>query len=101
MEAYVEVRGMNKREAGEDFYFLSKLAKIGKISYIKETCVYPSARPSTRVPFGTGSRVQRFLSGKGQEYLLYDPQIFVILADWLELMKNPYNYGEYELFDES
>jgi len=96
-EAYVEVRGMNKREAGEDFYFLNKLAKIGEIGYIKETCVYPSARPSTRVPFGTGSRVQRFLSGKQQEYLLYDPQIFVILADWLELMKNPYNYGEYEI----
>jgi glycosyltransferase involved in cell wall biosynthesis len=96
-KAYVEVRGMNKREAGEDFYFLSKLAKIGEISYIKETCVYPSARPSTRVPFGTGKRVQRFLSGKLQEYLLYDPQIFVILADWLELMKNPYNYGEYEI----
>ena len=96
-EAYVEVRGMNKREAGEDFYFLSKLAKIGEIDYIKETCVYPSARPSTRVPFGTGSRVQRFLSGKLQEYLLYDPQIFVILADWLELMKNAYNYGEYEI----
>jgi glycosyltransferase involved in cell wall biosynthesis len=96
-EAYVEVRGMNKREAGEDFYFLGKLAKIGEIAYIKETCVYPSARPSTRVPFGTGSRVQRFLSGKQQEYLLYDPQIFVILGDWLELMKNPYNYGEYEV----
>ena len=96
-EAYVEVRGMNKREAGEDFYFLSKLAKIGEIGYIKETRVYPSARPSTRVPFGTGKRVQRFLSGKLQEYLLYDPQIFVIFADWLELMKNPYNYGEYEI----
>ena len=96
-EAYVEVRGMNKREAGEDFYFLNKLAKLGEIGYIKETCVYPSARPSTRVPFGTGRRVQRFLSGKEQEYLLYDPQIFVILADWLELMKHPYNYGEHEI----
>ncbi len=100
-EAYAEVRGMNKREAGEDFYFLSKLAKIGEIGYIKETCVYPSARPSTRVPFGTGSRVQRFLSGKEQEYLLYDPQIFVILARWLELMKNPYNFSEYELLTEA
>jgi len=96
-ESYVKVRGMNKREAGEDFYFLSKLAKIGSIEYIKETCVYPSARPSMRVPFGTGSRVRRFLSGKTQEYLLYDPQIFAILADWLELMKNPYSYGEDEI----
>jgi hypothetical protein len=87
--AYLDVRGMNKREAGEDYYFLSKLAKIGKIDYIKETCVYPSARLSTRVPFGTGKRIQRFLAGQcKEEYCLYDPRIFSILADWLQLMNN-------------
>jgi hypothetical protein len=97
-EAYLEVRGMNKREAGEDFYFLSKLAKMSKIGYIKETCVYPSARPSARVPFGTGKRIQRFLSGdQKEEYLLYDPQIFVILADWLQLMKNQFICGDDEI----
>jgi hypothetical protein len=90
-EAYLEVRGMNKRKAGEDFYFLSKLAKTGKIDYIKKTCVYPSARSSTRVPFGTGKRIQRFLSGDPkEEYLLYDPRIFQLLAEWLRLMKNPF-----------
>jgi hypothetical protein len=88
-QAYLEVRGMNKREAGEDFYFLSKLAKVGKIGYIKETCVYPSARSSARVPFGTGKRIQRFLAGdQTEEYLLYDPKIFLILAAWLQLMKD-------------
>ena len=98
IEAYLEVRGMNKREAGEDFYFLSKLAKISKIGYIKETCVYPSARSSARVPFGTGKRIQRFLSGdQKEEYLLHDPQIFVILADWLQLMKNQFICGEDEI----
>ena len=97
-EAYLEVRGMNKREAGEDFYFLSKLAKMSKIGYIKETCVYPSARPSARVPFGTGKRIQRFLAGvHKEEYLLYDPQIFVILADWLQLMKNQFICGDDEI----
>jgi glycosyltransferase involved in cell wall biosynthesis len=97
-EAYLEVRGMNKREAGEDFYFLSKLAKMSKIGYIKETCVYPSARPSARVPFGTGKRIQRFLAGEGrEEYLLYDPQIFVILADWLQLMKDQFIYDDDEI----
>lgn len=97
-EAYLEVRGMNKREAGEDFYFLSKLAKMSKIGYIKETCVYPSARPSARVPFGTGKRIQRFLSGdQKEEYLLYDPQIFVILAEWLHLMKNQFKCGDDEI----
>ncbi len=97
-EAYLEVRGMNKREAGEDFYFLSKLAKMSKIGYIKETCVYPSARPSARVPFGTGKRVQRFLAGAGEEeYLLYNPQIFKILAEWLHLMKNQFSCGDDEI----
>lgn len=87
--AYLEVRGMNRRGAGEDFYFLNKLAKVGKINYIKETCVYPSSRLSTRVPFGTGKRVQRFLAGVcKEEYCLYDPQIFIILSDWLSLMND-------------
>jgi hypothetical protein len=86
-QAYLEVRGMNRREAGEDFYFLNKLAKIGGIDYIKETCVYPSARPSARVPFGTGKRIQRFLEGGSKdEYCLYDPRIFSILAAWLQLL---------------
>jgi hypothetical protein len=96
-EAYLQVRGMNKRKAGEDFYFLNKLNKIGKIHYIKDICVYPSARSSTRVPFGTGKRIGRFLSGNEQEYLLYDPRIFAILAAWLELMKTPWKYAPEEI----
>jgi hypothetical protein len=96
-DAYLEVRGMNRRDAGEDFYFLNKLAKIGKIGYIKETCVYPSARPSQRVPFGTGKRISRFLAGTHDEYLLYNPRIFEILGAWLELMRSPFNYNEPEI----
>jgi glycosyltransferase involved in cell wall biosynthesis len=89
--AYLEVRGMNKKEAGEDFYFLNKLAKVGNIDYIKETRVYPSSRPSFRVPFGTGKRIERFLSGKPEdEYRLYDPRIFSVLADWLAMMQGCY-----------
>jgi glycosyltransferase involved in cell wall biosynthesis len=96
-DAYLAVRGMNRREAGEDFYFLNKLAKIGEIKYIKETCVYPSARASLRVPFGTGKRIQRFLSGKQEEYVLYDPQIFGILAQWLQFMEKPFSYDETDI----
>jgi hypothetical protein len=78
---------MNKRAAGEDFYFLNKLAKVGRIDYIRETCVHPSARVSTRVPFGTGKRIERFLAGDAaKEYYLYDPQIFSILSGWLSLV---------------
>ncbi|RMD99475.1 MAG: glycosyltransferase, partial [Bacteroidetes bacterium] len=38
--------GMNKRKAGEDFYFLHKLARERSLGYIPGVCVYPSARMS-------------------------------------------------------
>jgi len=85
-EAYLEVRGMNRRRAGEDFYFLNKLAKVGEINYLRDTRVYPSARPSLRVPFGTGKTIHGFVSGLSREYLLYDPRVFIVVERWLKLM---------------
>ena len=85
-DGYAVVRGMNKREAAEDFYFLNKLAKIKKMGMVNTTTVYPSARPSGRVPFGTGQRIIRFLGGEQNEYMLYDPQVFRILKEWLKLI---------------
>lgn len=89
-EGYVGVRGMNRRIAAEDFYFLNKLAKIGKIFTITNTTVFPSARISERVPFGTGRRMLRFMTGGTDEYRLYDPRIFAILRDWFTMIEaNP------------
>jgi hypothetical protein len=89
-QAYVDVRGMNRRTAAEDFHFLNKIAKIGSIGVIETTTVFPSPRPSDRVPFGTGRRVLRFLTGGMDEYRLYDPRIFAILREWLAGMEaNP------------
>ena len=89
-QAYVDVRGMNRRTAAEDFHFLNKLAKIGSIGVIETTTVFPSPRPSNRVPFGTGRRILRFMTGGADEYRLYDPRIFGILREWLSGMEaNP------------
>jgi len=86
-EAYLDVRGMNRRRAAEDFHFLDKLAKIGKIGLVGTTTVFPSPRPSRRVPFGTGRRMHRFLQNGGRdEYLVYHPVIFSILREWLAVM---------------
>jgi len=93
-DAYLSVRGMNRREAGEDFYFLNKLAKTGPVHQIKETVVYPSARISVRVPFGTGAAVGKRIAKEVQEHALYDPRIFRILKDWLALMKNSFDWSE-------
>ncbi len=88
-ESYIKVEGMNKRKAAEDFYFLEKLAKNVKVDAINSTLVYPSGRGSWRVPFGTGQRVNRFLSGIQNEYTLYDPESFVVLKNWLEVFNKP------------
>ncbi len=83
--AYMKIGGMNKRKAAEDFYFLEKLAKIFPIIKIDTATVYPSKRSSWRVPFGTGQRVTRFLSKTQDEYLLFDPAVFGVLKEWLEI----------------
>ncbi|MBW2637049.1 MAG: hypothetical protein JRC86_05940, partial [Deltaproteobacteria bacterium] len=85
---YAEVRGMNRRKAGEDFYFLNKLAKVNAIGLVTTTRVYPSARSSNRVPFGTGKRVEGFKNGTSNEYLTYDPNTFLVLKEWLNFMSS-------------
>jgi len=87
-ETYVKIQGMNKRKAAEDFYFMEKLAKNTGLEYIKTTGIYPSGRGSWRVPFGTGQRVNRFLSNEFNEYQLYSPESFEVLKQWLEKFNN-------------
>jgi len=58
-QAYKKAGGYHcRRMAGEDFYLLQQLSKIGcKIEMIAEALVFPSGRVSDRVPFGTGKAV--------------------------------------------
>ena len=62
-EVYAGQGGMNKRRAGEDFYFLQKVIPLGGFGNITDTRVLPSPRPSNRVPFGTGKAVSTCLAG--------------------------------------
>src|SRR5688572_16087564 len=50
-EAYLRQGGMNKRQAGEDFYFLHKIIPLGNFGEVNTTRVVPSSRASDRVPF--------------------------------------------------
>ncbi|MCX7797092.1 MAG: hypothetical protein N2249_00535 [Melioribacter sp.] len=84
-EYYCKAGGMNKRKAGEDFYFLEKLAKLTSIYKINNTTVYPSARSSLRTPFGTGKTISKYLSNPQKEFLVYNPLCFDILKNWLDL----------------
>ncbi len=61
-DAYVKQGGMNRRQAGEDFYFLHKLTRLGSITEIEDAFVFPSGRVSDRVPFGTGASMTRWMN---------------------------------------
>lgn len=59
--AYASVGGMNRRKAGEDFYFLQKCIERGNFGELTSAKIYPSARKSERVPFGTGRAMNDIL----------------------------------------
>ncbi|HAW01543.1 MAG: glycosyltransferase [Limisphaerales bacterium] len=62
---YMAQGGMNRRKAGEDFYFLNKIISSGHFTELNSTIVIPSPRTSDRVPFGTGRAVAKYY---GQDY---------------------------------
>lgn len=78
-EAYVKQGGMNRRQAGEDFYFLNKLTKLGEIIEIDDAFVYPSARVSDRVPFGTGAAMTKWMNEDGDLTVTYNFAAFLDL----------------------
>lgn len=81
---YQKQNGMNKRKAGEDFYFLQKLIPLGDFTEIKTTKVIPSPRVSDRVPFGTGKAMQDWLDSNDDEMLSYNVQSFKDLKSFVE-----------------
>jgi hypothetical protein len=89
-EAYCKCGGMNQRKAGEDFYFLQKLIDLGKFSECKKAVVYPSPRPSDRVPFGTGAAIQTALAGN-EGIKTYNPGLFEILQDFFNILPEVYH----------
>ncbi|HCC71667.1 MAG TPA: hypothetical protein DEQ09_11025 [Bacteroidales bacterium] len=68
---------MNKRQGGEDFYFIQKLIPAGGYFYLNTTTVIPSPRISGRVPFGTGPVVGKMTPDI--DYLTFNPSGFEYL----------------------
>jgi len=97
-DAYARAGGMNRRAAGEDFYFLQQLAKISGVVQVKGTVVYPSPRPSNRTPFGTGPSVRRLLGGETAAVRFYHPDCFKLLGRWLRLVTENPTLDDDELF---
>lgn len=103
---YAKVRGVPKRQAGEDFYLLNKLAKSGDIVQMKEGpgCqpIEIESRLSDRVPFGTGAAVNKMtaLQDVVKDYCYYDPRVFATLGIWLRCWPSIWECGYSELTSE-
>ncbi|PLX10775.1 MAG: family 2 glycosyl transferase, partial [Marinilabiliales bacterium] len=87
---YVKQGGMNRKQAGEDFYFLHKVFPLGRCYEINSTCVYPSPRPSDRVPFGTGPMIQSISESTNKDLRTYNFESFIDLKIFLKQVHNLY-----------
>lgn len=81
---YQKQGGMNRRKAGEDFYFLHKIFPLGNFTELHATCVYPSPRESDRVPFGTGSAIKKYMNNEPEVYTTYNVRTFIELKLFFE-----------------
>ncbi len=108
---YAGSAGMNKRIAGEDFYFLQSLIKLhiqqNNTGFTKEdiektldfpilNCiVHPQSRYSDRVLFGTGKKLRDVKHGK-DEIVFYSEDVYESIKDFLDLVTNA--KGDPDLF---
>lgn len=83
---YAQVGGMGKQQAGEDFYFLQKVFPLGQTVEIKQTNVYPAARVSDRVPFGTGPALAKMIAEKEIVKYTYSFESFQILKTLFDIV---------------
>ncbi len=83
--AYQKQGGMNKRKAGEDFYFIHKIIALGEFTELKTTSVLPSPRISDRVPFGTGKAIGDWIAEDKIVFNTYAFESFEILKAIVDL----------------
>lgn len=96
-DTYLTEGGMNRRQAGEDFYFLHKIIPLGNYGEINTTKIIPSPRASNRVPFGTGRAINEFIGTNCSEIKTYHPDIFRELKGWIKIIPEFWGINEKEI----
>ncbi len=81
LSSYKAIGGMTPKKSGEDFYFLQKLRKYGNLLTWNEEKVYPAARFSDRVFFGTGPAMIKGSGGDWNSYPLYHHSLFDVVKE--------------------
>lgn len=75
-DIYKKIGGITPVEAGEDFYLIQKICKKSQLLLWNSEYVYPSARISDRVPFGTGQAVNKSINESLMTFPLYSIDSF-------------------------
>lgn len=79
--AYKASGGMTPKLSGEDFYFLQKIVKTGRLLHWNSEIVFPATRLSDRVFFGTGPALIKGIEGDWSSYPVYNYQLFDQVAE--------------------
>lgn len=79
------IGGMTPKLSGEDFYFLQKLAKYKPLLHWNDELVYPAARLSDRVYFGTGPALIKGIKGDWDSYPVYPFEQFLKIKETYSL----------------
>ncbi len=95
-DIYAKQGGMNRKKAGEDFYFLQKIIPLGNYYEINSTKVIPSPRISDRVPFGTGAAISKMIENNTNEYFTYSFESFVLLKMFFKKINSFFISFKYE-----
>lgn len=78
---YRSLGGITPHKSGEDFYFLQKLRKFGQVLIDFPISVFPAARFSDRVFFGTGPAMIKGAGGDWSGYPVYPAHLFDNVAE--------------------
>jgi len=83
--------GMTPKMSGEDFYFLQKIVKTGRLLHWNGEIVYPATRLSDRVFFGTGPALIKGIDGDWSSYPVYDQRLYDLVAETYKLFNKLYH----------
>ena len=89
-KAYRRIGGLTPHKSGEDFYFLQKLRKFGNMLITLPEMVYPAARFSSRVFFGTGPAMIKGAAGDWSSYPVYNYHFFDEVSETFKAFEKLY-----------
>lgn len=98
IKALKKINGITPMKSGEDFYLLQKLRKMSPISNWNDELVYPAARFSDRVFFGTGPAIRKGSQGIWDSYPIYHFSLFDEVKKCYDLIDELYHNDQHNKF---